>query len=189
MENNIEYTIDQVNRPKHYIDEYTDVECCSLCGWLPFHVGSAVKYIFRAGSKFGVSGGIIDIKKAIKMLELFDDSFDSDIEFIINDEALECYSSFDEEMESDIMRKRIRISKGILIKLICVDSSDDLIDNIPHIKQMCQHMISYFEFIANGGVDNEASYMGVPTDEMKDMYSRIEESHIMDISSNDSMLQ
>lgn len=182
-------TNDDVNSPAYYYDKYTNVECHELCGWLPFYVGSAVKYIFRAGNKSGIEGGITDVMKAKKNIELFSDCFEDGVEFSCDYYMLEEYCSFDPDSEEDVMLQRLRMFKGVIIKLICVDSSDDLLENIEYINKLCDQLISYLEFMLAGGVDTEASYMGVAKEDMSHMYKAIIDSHIMDIDPESPILE
>jgi len=61
-------TIDEhgVNHPKHYNTDPSGVECIDIARHLSFDIGSAFKYIFRAGKK-DLSGDILD--SAIKDLK------------------------------------------------------------------------------------------------------------------------
>ena len=52
---------DPVNHPKHYNDNPSGVECITVVEHMPFNVGNAVKYLWRAGLK---GSALEDLKKA-----------------------------------------------------------------------------------------------------------------------------
>jgi len=50
-----------VDHPAHYNNHPTGIECIDIIEWLPFNVGNAIKYLWRAGQK----GALIeDLEKA-----------------------------------------------------------------------------------------------------------------------------
>ena len=51
---------DAVNRPSHYVEHPTGIECIRIVEWFNFNLGNAIKYIWRADEK----GGLEDLKKA-----------------------------------------------------------------------------------------------------------------------------
>ncbi len=54
-------TPDAVNRPKHYNQHPSGVECITVVEHYNFNLGNTIKYIWRAGLK----GGLLeDLKKA-----------------------------------------------------------------------------------------------------------------------------
>jgi hypothetical protein len=53
---------DVVNHPKHYTDP-SGIECIEISRELPFDMGNAFKYVFRAGKKYP-SKALEDIEKA-----------------------------------------------------------------------------------------------------------------------------
>ena len=53
-----------VNHPKHYAGVPVTVECIDVTRHLPFSLGNAVKYIWRAGKKGGPEKEIEDLEKA-----------------------------------------------------------------------------------------------------------------------------
>lgn len=53
-----------VNHPKHYEGVSATVECIDITRHLPFSLGNAVKYIWRAGKKGGQEKAIEDLEKA-----------------------------------------------------------------------------------------------------------------------------
>ena len=55
---------DNVNHPKHYAGVTATVECIDITRYLPFALGNAVKYIWRAGKKGGSDQEIEDVEKA-----------------------------------------------------------------------------------------------------------------------------
>lgn len=55
---------DRVNHPKHYAGVPATVECIDITRHLPFALGNAVKYIWRAGKKGGPEQEIEDLEKA-----------------------------------------------------------------------------------------------------------------------------
>lgn len=57
---------DMVNHPPHYTAHESGVECIEIVRWMPFNVGNAVKYCWRAGKK---GSTVEDLKKAIWYLE------------------------------------------------------------------------------------------------------------------------
>ncbi len=58
--------IDNVNHPKHYTEHPSGVECITITQHMPFVLGNALKYIWRADLKNGVE----DLKKARWYLDL-----------------------------------------------------------------------------------------------------------------------
>lgn len=57
-----EETCDDVNRPKHYRQHPSGVECIEIVEHMTFNVGSAIKYLWRAGLK--TIDPIEDLRKA-----------------------------------------------------------------------------------------------------------------------------
>jgi Protein of unknwon function (DUF3310) len=57
---------DPVNKPKHYNSHPSGVECITITQHMPFVLGNAMKYIWRADLK----NGIEDLKKARWYLDL-----------------------------------------------------------------------------------------------------------------------
>lgn len=57
---------DEVNHPPHYTLHPSGVECIEIVKHMPFCLGSAVKYIWRAGLKS--PDAIKDLKKARFMI-------------------------------------------------------------------------------------------------------------------------
>ena len=51
---------DNVNNPKHYTSHPSGVECIEIAEILPFNLGNALKYLWRAGKKLDE---VEDIKK------------------------------------------------------------------------------------------------------------------------------
>ena len=51
---------DMVNHPPHYTSHPSGVECAEITDWLNFNLGSAFKYIWRAGLKWDT---LEDLKK------------------------------------------------------------------------------------------------------------------------------
>ena len=58
--------IDPVNHPKHYTEHPSGVECITITQHMPFVLGNAMKYIWRADLK----NGLEDLKKARWYLDL-----------------------------------------------------------------------------------------------------------------------
>lgn len=54
---------DPINHPKHYTSHPSGVECIEVVEHYPFNVGNAIKYLWRAGLKEGVSD-LQDLEKA-----------------------------------------------------------------------------------------------------------------------------
>jgi hypothetical protein len=52
---------DAVNHPRHYNLHPSGVECIDVVEHMPFNVGNAVKYLWRAGQK---GDALEDLKKA-----------------------------------------------------------------------------------------------------------------------------
>ena len=52
---------DPINHPKHYTGHPSGVECIEITRNLPFSIGNAVKYIWRAGRK---GDPLADLRKA-----------------------------------------------------------------------------------------------------------------------------
>ncbi len=40
-----------IDHPKHYNCSPSGIECIDVVEWLPFNVGNAIKYLWRAGQK------------------------------------------------------------------------------------------------------------------------------------------
>lgn len=59
---------EKVDHPKHYNDHPAGIECIDVIEFLPFNIGSAVKYLWRAGLKPGEKTEE-DIKKALWYIE------------------------------------------------------------------------------------------------------------------------
>lgn len=55
-----------VNHPKHYNEHPSGVECIDVIEHMPFNIGNAVKYLWRAGLK---GDAIEDLKKACWYVE------------------------------------------------------------------------------------------------------------------------
>ena len=62
---------DSVNHPKHYQPRFEPktIECIDIAGWLPFCLGNAFKYVWRAGEKGGAEKAKEDLKKALWYLD------------------------------------------------------------------------------------------------------------------------
>ena len=56
----VEELVDNVNKPSHYLSK--SVECIDITQGLPFCLGNAIKYIWRAGEKSDLSE---DLEKAV----------------------------------------------------------------------------------------------------------------------------
>ena len=56
-----------VNHPKHYNAHPSGVECIDIVEHMTFNLGSAVKYIWRAGLKS--ESAVEDLRKAVWYLE------------------------------------------------------------------------------------------------------------------------
>lgn len=57
---------DNVNHPAHYEAGYTTkIECIDIARHMPFCLGNAFKYAWRAGKKGGTEKAIEDLKKAL----------------------------------------------------------------------------------------------------------------------------
>jgi hypothetical protein len=52
---------DTVNRPKHYIEHPSGVECIQITEHMGFNLGNAIKYIWRADLK---NNAVEDLQKA-----------------------------------------------------------------------------------------------------------------------------
>jgi hypothetical protein len=57
----MDYMQDQVNRPKHYTDHPSGIECIQITEHMGFNLGNAIKYIWRCDLK---KDAIEDLKKA-----------------------------------------------------------------------------------------------------------------------------
>lgn len=57
---------DNVNHPKHYQPRFKPraIECIEFSRLMPFSLGNAFKYIWRAGSKGGKDKAVEDLEKA-----------------------------------------------------------------------------------------------------------------------------
>lgn len=56
-----------VDHPKHYNSHPSGIECIEITRYYPFNVGSAIKYLWRAGLKSDDS--MLDIDKEIEDLQ------------------------------------------------------------------------------------------------------------------------
>ncbi len=54
---------DPVNHPKHYTEHPSGVECIDITRHMNFNLGNVIKYLWRAGMKYGVPD-IQDLEKA-----------------------------------------------------------------------------------------------------------------------------
>lgn len=63
-------TTDIINHPSHYVGQSVVIEPIDFCDMLPFCLGNALKYVFRAGHKDGASE-LQDLKKAQWYLERY----------------------------------------------------------------------------------------------------------------------
>lgn len=66
--------MDNVNHPSHYNSHPSGVECIEIIRYYPFTVGSAIKYLWRAGLKkdpsmSDIDKEIEDVEKAIWCLQ------------------------------------------------------------------------------------------------------------------------
>lgn len=52
---------DAVNHPPHYTSHPSGVECITITEHMPFNVGNAIKYLWRAGEK---GSQVQDLEKA-----------------------------------------------------------------------------------------------------------------------------
>lgn len=68
-------TEDVVNHPSHYTSHRSGIECLSITRCLPFSLGNAIKYLWRAGLKGGEEKKIEDWKKALFYLRDHRDNF------------------------------------------------------------------------------------------------------------------
>lgn len=57
-------TEDIINHPSHYTSHPSGIECLEITRKLPFSLGNAIKYLWRAGLKGGAEKRIEDWKKA-----------------------------------------------------------------------------------------------------------------------------
>lgn len=58
---------DNVNHPSHYTSHPSGVECIEIARYYPFSIGSAIKYLWRAGLKKDAK--LSDKEKEIEDLE------------------------------------------------------------------------------------------------------------------------
>ena len=70
--------IDIINRPPHYTEHPSKIECIEITRHLDFNRGCAIKYLWRCGKKDSVNQ---ELKKAIWYLN---DEINSDISFSID---------------------------------------------------------------------------------------------------------
>ena len=56
-----------VDHPKHYNSHPSGIECIEITRYYPFNVGSAIKYLWRAGLK--TDDSMLDVDKEIEDLE------------------------------------------------------------------------------------------------------------------------
>ncbi len=59
---------EHVNHPKHYNDHPSGIECIDVIEHMPFNIGTAMKYLWRAGLKPGQDSDQ-DLKKALWYIE------------------------------------------------------------------------------------------------------------------------
>lgn len=67
-DSNVDKRSDAVDHPSHYTSHPSGVECKDIIGHYSFFIGSAMKYLWRAGLKEG-NPPIQDLQKAIKNIE------------------------------------------------------------------------------------------------------------------------
>lgn len=63
-----EYGYDPVDRPKHYLEHPSGVQCIEIAEHHNFCIGNVLKYVWRAGGKDGVDG-VEDLRKAAWYLQ------------------------------------------------------------------------------------------------------------------------
>ena len=70
---------DMVNHPPHYTDGPTmrSLECIDITRWMPFTLGNAFKYVWRAGKKGDACKAIEDLRKAEFYLNEFGTLYDA----------------------------------------------------------------------------------------------------------------
>lgn len=56
--------VDMVNKPKHYTEHPSGVECITIAQYFNFNIGNVIKYVWRAGLKGGQTKRLEDLKKA-----------------------------------------------------------------------------------------------------------------------------
>lgn len=61
--------VDMVNHPPHYMGHPSGVECIEITRHYNFALGSAIKYIWRAGLKGDTNQHVEDLRKAIFYIE------------------------------------------------------------------------------------------------------------------------
>ena len=57
---------DVVNHPTHYNSHPSGVECIDVVEWMPFNIGSAIKYLWRCGKK---GSALEDLRKAAWLIQ------------------------------------------------------------------------------------------------------------------------
>ena len=69
---------DNVNHPKHYMEGPVTrlIECIDITRYLPFSLGNAIKYVWRAGSKGDTDKALEDLDKALWYLDDWADMMD-----------------------------------------------------------------------------------------------------------------
>lgn len=65
----VEDSVDMVNHPPHYTSHPSGVECIEVVRHYSFPIGSAIKYLWRAGLKGGEDARIEDLRKAVFYIE------------------------------------------------------------------------------------------------------------------------
>lgn len=62
---------DNVNHPKHYMEGPVTrvIECIDITRYLPFSLGNAIKYVWRAGNKGDTDKALEDLDKAAWYLD------------------------------------------------------------------------------------------------------------------------
>ena len=58
---------DNINHPAHYNSHESGVECIEIVRYLPYSLGNAIKYLWRAGLK--TENKLEDYKKAVRYLQ------------------------------------------------------------------------------------------------------------------------
>lgn len=60
---------DRIREPEHYTSHPSGIECIEVAAWFPFAIGSAIKYLWRAGLKRehdedSTAAAVRDLRKA-----------------------------------------------------------------------------------------------------------------------------
>ena len=122
-------TTDNINHPAHYTSHESGLECIDIVRYLPYSLGNAIKYLWRAGLK---SKNVEeDLKKAVWYFK----------DFVKNDNNIEYSLSLLRNLEFFIQNTEEDSNLKVLLQSILVNKKEDLNNSIKYyIKKLEEHV-------------------------------------------------